>query len=182
MTTGQSWRIALLATAAPLLAGCAQSGPMFAQRTKVGTLKTSVSHLEFENQQLRRETAQLKAENRQIEDQLVLEKTQNDELLSRLDDARNVISRRGEDSSSGAPKALPAGRSNRTRRKPPFAQIPGRIDTLPPADPADAPSDDPFDSSSSRRPDEFGDQGRLEDRDRWLPVARGTDTSPSKVR
>ena len=84
--------------------------------------------------------AQLKTENRTIEDQLVQEETDNGELTARLDDARHQLSQRGVDfdaqSSSttsrdldGGPDAkitIPAGQSNRKRRKPPFTQIPGR--------------------------------------------------------
>src|SRR5436190_18235913 len=97
MTTGRPPRIAVLLAATSLVTGCAQSGPVRAHRTTLGTLKTSVSHLEYENEQLRREVAQLKTENREIEDRLVQEEAANDELTSRLDDARNVISRRGDD-------------------------------------------------------------------------------------
>jgi hypothetical protein len=182
MTTGQSWRIVVLAAAASLLFGCAQPGPLSARRTKVGTLTTSLSHLEYQNEQLRRETAQLKAENRQIEDQLAQVEALNGDLTARLDDARNVISRGGGEPPGDPPQTLPAGRSSRTRRKPPFARIPGRIDTLPPADPADDLPVDPFDPPSSRQSDEFGPQGRLEDRDRWLPVVRDHRTESSRIR
>ncbi len=182
MTSRPSWKIAFFFAAAPWLLGCAQTSPMFGGRTKVGTLKTSVSHLEYQNEQMRREIAQLKSENRQIEDEMAQVEAHNGELTARLDDARNVISRDGDEPPDGPPRTLPAGRSSRTRRKPPFARIPGRIDAIPPVDSADNPPDDPFDSPSSRNSDSFGPQGRLEDRDRWLPIARGTANTPAQVR
>ena len=182
MTTRPSWKIAFLTAAASLLHGCAQSGPMFGGRTKVGTLKTSVSHLEYQNEQMRKEIAQLKSENRQIEDQMVQVEAHNGELTAQLDNARNVSRGNGDEPQDAPPKTLPAGRSSRTRRKPPFARIPGRIDPIPAVDPAGEPPVDPFDSPSSRPSEEFGPQGRLEDRDRWLPVARGTANVPSEVR
>src|SRR5881628_2443438 len=77
------------------ISGCAQSGSVLSQRTSVGTLKTGVSQLEFQNQQLRREVANLKADNRRIEDQLVQEESVNGELSARLDDARDLLGRRG---------------------------------------------------------------------------------------
>ncbi len=182
MTTRPSWKIAFLSAVAPVLLGCAQSGSMFGGRTKVGTLKTSVSHLEYQNEQMRKEIALLKSENRQIEDQMAQVEAHNGGLTARLDDARNVIRRSGDEPQDAPSKTLPAGRSSRTRRKPPFARIPGRIDPLPPGETADDLSVDPFHTPSSRKPDEFGPQGRLEDRDRWLPIARGTADIPSQVR
>ncbi len=163
------------------LTGCTQSGGLRAPGTGVGSLKTSVSHLEYENQQLRREVATLKDDNRRIENRLVQEETANGDLSARLDDARSLLTRRGLDGDTSetldpgpaAPRrTLPAGRSNRKPRKTPFAQIPGRVDVLPPADdsatapgwsrPTDPPSDDPGPTSSLDRPAV------------WLPVARGT--------
>ena len=182
MMTRPAWKFVFFTAAAPLLLGCAQSGRMFGGRTKVGTLKTSVSHLEYQNEQMRKEIAQLKSENRQIEDQLAQVEAHNGELTARLDDARNVISRNGGEPPDDPPKTLPAGRSSRTRRKPPFARLPGRIAPIPAVDPAGEPPVDPFDSPSSRPSEEFGPQGRLEDRDRWLPIARGTANTPAQVR
>ena len=57
---------------------------MFGGGTKVGTLKTSLSHLEYQNEQMRKEIAQLKSENRQIEDQMAQVEAHNGELTARL--------------------------------------------------------------------------------------------------
>ena len=54
MLTGRYPRTFVLLAAASLLAGCAQPGPILSRLTTIGTLKTSLSHLEFENQQLSR--------------------------------------------------------------------------------------------------------------------------------
>jgi hypothetical protein len=145
--------------------------------------------MEYENQQLRRKVASLETENRQIEDELVQEQTANGELTAMLNDAKAMLSRRGLvddpadpsrlDGATEPPRTmLPAGRSNKKRRKPPFAQIPGRIDTLPPA------SDDPPDgggSSVSPPSDDPGPQSRLDRPTPWLPVARGA-TDPTTPR
>ena len=162
------WLIACLSATA---AGCAQSsGSLLSRGTNVGTLKTSLSHMEYENQQLRKEVASLKAEARQTEDRLVQEESANGELSARLDDARALLKRKGLDGGEMADSSvpdpgperprttLPAGRSTRKPRKPPFAQVPGRVDPLPPAEGGD----------------EAGPQSRLEDPAVWLPVARGT--------
>src|SRR5690348_418427 len=87
--------ISLRAGTGLLLAGCAQTGTTFPRRTSMGTLKTSLSHLEYENQQLRREVAQLKTDTRDIEDRLVQEEAHNGELKATLDDARHLLSQRG---------------------------------------------------------------------------------------
>lgn len=180
----------LLAGLLAALSGCAQSGSMLTQRTNVGSLKTGLSHLEYENHQLKKEAASLKAENRQIEDRLVQEESANGDLTARLDDARTLLSRRGLDGGgepdSGAldpgpsRKALPAGQSNRKRRKTPFAQIPGRIDVLPPAD------DDPSSPGWGKpAPSGFAEPGPTGNTDRptiWLPVARGATEPPNSRR
>jgi hypothetical protein len=159
------------------LSGCAGTAPLLSSGTGVGTLKTSLSHLEFENQQLKREVASLKSENRKIEDRLVQEEAANGELTARLDDARNLLGQRGlrpsdEGNGSSAGRTLPAGRSNREPRRPPFARIPGRIDAVPPANEEDMPVE-------PRERDLFGPQSRLEKREPWLPVAIGaSEASP----
>jgi outer membrane murein-binding lipoprotein Lpp len=182
MTSRPSWKIAILTAAASLLLGCAQSGPMFGGGTKVGTLKTSLSHLEYQNEQMRKEIALLKSENRRIEDQMAQVEAENGELTARLDDARNVMRQNGDSPQDAPPKTLPAGRSSKPLRKPPFAQIPGRIDPIPPGEPDENLPIDPFDVPSTRQSDEFGPQGRVEDHDHWLPIARGTSNVPAQVR
>jgi hypothetical protein len=171
------------------VAGCAQNGPFLSHQASMGTLKASVSHLEYENQQLRQQVTNLKAEQRQVEDRLVQEESLNGELQARLDDARALLSRRGDaleapslDPGTGTPKkTLPAGRSSRKGRKPPFAQIPGRIDTVPPVE--EKENDDGADPNAPQ-PGWRGDPGpqsRRSDSTLWLPVARGAD-QPSAPR
>lgn len=178
-----------------VLTGCAQTGSNFTlpRRTSMGTLKASLSHLEYENQQLKREVAQLKTDNRDVEDRLVQEETQNGELRATLDDARHLLSQRGFDfdgqpsstlgnSSDGGERKrmIPAGQSDRTkRRKPPFTQIPGRLEPiLRPVVPDDAERETDPDSGFH---DEFGPQSRRSEPERWLPIAQGTTASgPSK--
>lgn len=168
MTHGRSrWMLMTLLC----LSGCAQSGPLLTQGTTVGSLKTSLSHMEYENQQLQREVATLKAENRDVEGRLLQEETVNGELSARLDDARDLLRGRGiaEDmgSDGGAPRTtLPAGQSTRKKRKPPFARIPGRLDPLPSLD-------DPADPRPARDPAADGPQSRLPRNNVWLPVVGG---------
>jgi hypothetical protein len=197
MMTGHPLKFALLLASAGVLLGCAQSGPLLSRGTTLGTLKTSVSHLEFENSQLRRELAKAKSESREFEDRLVQEERTNDDLKSRLDDARNLLSQRGNDlggssspprlepGSSDPPPAqtLPAGRSTRKRRKPPFVQIPGRIDAEPPSDSKEKKADDLFETPTTPGRDEFGPHSRRDDLEHWLPVAQAIGESlPKKVR
>ena len=61
----------------------------------MGQLKTSLSHLEYENEQLKRRTAKLEQENRSMENRLVQEQIDNGDLTARLDDARNLLRDRG---------------------------------------------------------------------------------------
>src|SRR5262249_8313992 len=138
MLTGLSPRtLGLLATTS-LLLGCTSPGPIGSRYTTIGTLKTSLSHLEFENQQLRSKVTSLASETGDVERRLGQKEALNGDLSARLDDARNVRAQHGYDwgpsSSSGvtsrddsSSRTLPAGRSNRTPRKPPFARIPGRV-------------------------------------------------------
>lgn len=161
------WMVLLAAT----VSGCAQSGPLLTQGTTVGSLKTSLSHMEYENQQLKREVASLKAENRDIEGRLVQEESVNGELSARLDDARDLLRGRGiaDDTGSdgGAPRTtLPAGQSTRKKRKPPFARIPGRLDPLPSLE-------DETEPQSKRDPSADGPQSRLQRNNVWLPVVGG---------
>jgi hypothetical protein len=170
---------------------------MFSRVTTLGSLKTSVSHLEFENGQLKRELAKVQTENREIEDRLVQEEHSNDDLKSRLDDARNLLTRRGYDpdgasaasrleggpGDSSPTPTLPAGQSSKKRRKPPVARIPGMIDTDPPADSKNEKSDNLFDEPTNPGRDVFGPQGRNDDLERWLPIAQAPSApTPKQVR
>ena len=61
----------------------------------VGQLKTSLSHLEYENAPVEATVAKLEQENRSMEDRLVQEQIDNGDLTARLDDARNLLRDRG---------------------------------------------------------------------------------------
>lgn len=183
MRTGLALSSALVLTASALLAGCSQTGTSVPRRASLGTLKSSLSHLEFENEQLRREVAQLKTDSRDIEDRLVQEESENGTLKAKLDDARHLLSQRGYDFGDDRPSSLsqgsggrgdsastlPAGQSSRKRRKPPFTRIPGRIEAVDPADDDQtvAPSPPARDDVSSR-------SSLFSDQERWLPIAQGT--------
>ena len=119
----------------------------------MGQLKTSLSHLEYENEQLKTKTAKLEKESRTLENRLVQEQIDNGDLTARLDDARNLLRdrgletdvkhgsrRRGDGAESFAQDDAPRGTDLSTdrpgntpaRRKPPFAQISGQVDDVPP--------------------------------------------------
>ena len=140
----------------------------------MGTLKASVSHLQYENDQLRRKVATLESENRQVEQTLVQERSANGDLTARLDNARTLLGERGEGASDvdsvPARTTLPTGRSSRKRRKPPFAQIPGRLDAIPSENDSERPDDNGENRDSE--PTGPGAQSRLDPRQSWLPVAR----------
>jgi hypothetical protein len=119
-----------------------------------------------------------------MENRLVQEETLNGDLTARLDDARSLLGQRGLDPGpsgldSGG-RTLPAGRSTKKPRKAPFAQIPGRIDSLPPAEDDPAPErgrgTTPLPSGNDPGPTSRLDRSPL-----WLPVARGT-TEPTGPR
>jgi hypothetical protein len=188
--------------------GCSGQSSFLTGGPTVGQLKTSLSHLELENQQLKHSVARLQHENRSIEDRLVQEQIDNGDLAARLDDARNLLSdrgldpelrvgsRRGSDGLGGSPaddrsepRTLRAGQRSRPRRKPPFARITGPINTIPSVD---------DDDGKGRRGSDGGDSdagpsgGRLDgtlDHHSfysgslgWLPVADGTRAGNSRQR
>lgn len=164
-------------------AGCSGRGTYITGGPTTGQLKTSLSRLEFENDQLRTEVARLKDENRLFEDRLVREQLHSGDLAARLDDARNLIRDRGydfddssADDSLSRPRTLPAGRSA-PKRKPPTAQIPSPVDgeeeEIPPLILDD---DRPPARSSRRKPSTRGEDSvslRVDDDFRWIPVANG---------
>ena len=131
--------------------GCAGGESFLTGGPTAGQMKTSLSHLQYENEQLKTEVARLKEESRSMEDRLVQEQIHNGDLTARLDDARNILRDRGVDSETlvGArtkgkrdadpddeiarPRTLPAGRTSKKPRKPPAASIPGDLDNLPTA-------------------------------------------------
>ncbi len=180
-----------------LAAGCAQPGPFGARQTMVGSLKTSVSHLESEKYELQKQVAELKSENRRLEDELVQSEANNGDLAARLDDARNLIRRQGYDTmglsppstsdpGTGSARSTPASRPR--GRRMPFAQIPGEIRPLPESSlEPDDPESNGFGEDSSLFPsgsrDPYGLQGRRSDLGaRWLPVARGLGSTSGRVR
>src|SRR3954454_2960926 len=151
MATGRFRSLApWLALAALAPSGCAESGPFTSRQTMVGSLKASVSQLEFENDKLRKEVGELKAENSRLDNQLVQEREANGEITARLDDAKNLLRRQGGDMQAlGIPSKTfeddeipppaahpPAPQATETRQPPrPQAQEPPNPPRRP--DPAD---------------------------------------------
>ena len=175
MTAGRTARpllILALASVPSFVAGCAGQSSLLSSRTSVGSLRTSVSHLQHENEQLKRQVADLKAETHNLDDQLVQEEARNGDLAARLDDARHALRGHGADGATSALEAdppqrtLPAGRSTKKKRKPPYAQIPGAADDTPADDANGIPVKD-------LRGDASGPPSRGGDNHGWLPVARG---------
>jgi hypothetical protein len=188
-------------------AGCSGQSNFLTGGPTVGQLKTSLSHLESENEQLKRKTAKLEQESRSMEDRLVQEQIDNGDLAARLDDARNLLRDRGvesdvklgsrrrgdgdeasaEDESPRA-RTLPTGRATRQRRKPPFAQISGQVDVVPPIQDGRPPAA----GSRKRRDVGTNRSGRVDDDLdhhsfrtsplRWLPVADATGDAPIQIR
>jgi hypothetical protein len=187
-------------------AGCSGQSNFLTGGPTVGQLKTSLSHLEFENEQLKSRTAKLEQESRSMEDRLVQEQISNGDLTARLDDARNLLRdrgiepgvklgsrRRGDGDDSPAeddgqrPRTLPASRATRPRRKPPFAQISGQVDVVPPIqdgrERASRKRRDVGTNRSDRRADDDLDHHSFNtDTLRWVPVADTTADTPIRIR
>jgi hypothetical protein len=193
----------LLAAGLAVVAGCSGRSSILTGGSSAGQLKTTISHLQFENEQLKTEVARLKEDNRSFEDRLVQEQVHNGDLAARLDDARNLLRDRGIDADTrlGAkpggkqtlapdddermgPRTVPAGRSGRKPRKPPAASLPGGdLDELP-KDSEDDPPDNHTISlkaaDSTPRRLGFADDPPHpanvdDDQLRWQPVATGND-------
>jgi outer membrane murein-binding lipoprotein Lpp len=177
-----------------LLAGCASPGPLTSRQTLIGGLKASVSQLESEKEELRREVAELKADNHRISDSLVEERSRNGELVTRLDGARNILRsqglERGEFSSASSGDTVPelddsparrrVAPNNRPAPKPrktPFAEIPGRSTNDGFGDSAGG-----FDTPRSSMGEDFSPQARRDTDARWLPVTRGVSEPGSRLR
>jgi hypothetical protein len=178
--------LAIMLAIASLPLGCAQPGPILGRRTTVGTLKASVSQLEFEKSELNKELAELKADHRRMEDRLAQEEEANGELTARLDDARVMLRDRGYNADAFAPPARrtqqddgasPGRKTPRQGRKPPFARIPGRVDPVNSSD-----GNDPFDAPSSSESSSLGPQTRRDRASAWTAVARGNTTGLGSVR
>jgi len=173
--------LSLLACLAVTSAGCSGRGTYITGGPTTGQLKTSLSRLEYENDQLKTQVARLKEENRLFEDRLVQEQLHSGDLAARLDDARNMIRDRGYDFDDAAadapvsrPRTLPAGRAT-PRRKPPTARIPSPVDDeeIPPLILDD---DRPPARSSRQKPAARSEDSvsmRVDDDFRWIPVANG---------
>jgi hypothetical protein len=142
----------------------------------MGGLKSNVSQLESEKEDLRKQVADLRAENRRLEGRYAQEVSANNELADRLDGARSILKRQGLDSglASGASPAddesppsippprriTPSGRTTPKPRKAPFTEIRAR--------PA---SDD--DRNDLPEPDaDLGPQASRSGDSRWNPIAR----------
>ncbi len=177
MATG---RIRLWLLGACLLiaeAGCSQSGGFTSRQTTTNNLKASVSQLQFENDNLKKQMGELRADASRTETELAQERDANGELSARLDDAKDLIRRKGGDATAlnssshdpdpdavPPPYTRPPARRAKGGRKPPAAQIP-RVEF----DPSGFEDKSLEPSSHTRDP---GPQAWLDD-DRWLPVARG---------
>jgi hypothetical protein len=203
--------VALLSATLSVVTGCSGQSRFLTGGPTVGQMKTSLSHLEYENVELKRSVAKLQRENRSMEDRLVQEQIDNGDLTARLDDARNLLRDRGIESDvrlgsrrpSGAGsgssrqdddpsgRTLPASRAERQRRKAPFAQISGQVDALPSVGDDD---DDSFKRSLRDRrktKSNRSNPGFNDDLDRqsyhpgplrWNPVARADDDSTIQIR
>jgi hypothetical protein len=189
------------------ISGCAGRDTILLGGASVGQLKTTVSHLQFENEQLKTEVAKLKDEQRTIEDRLVQVQIHNGDLAARLDDARNLLRDRGVDADTrlgtrsrgsraidtdgegSQARTLPARRTTRKPRKPPAASIRSDLDDLPTAlDEGDEDSPtislNSSDYGSPRRtfPDDTASPSFNDDHLRWRPVATGTDVQATPRR
>ena len=164
-----------------LAPGCANPGPIAARQNTIGSLKTSVSQLEYDNINLRKQLADLRTETTRAENKLV----QAEDEIQRRESSVAAISRSSSYSTPSStiydsddippPVQSPVHRS-RGGRKPPAAQLPRIIDR--PADPGagqiihDQGTYDPGPQAS-----------RWVDDSRWLPVARGNSRGfPAEVR
>ena len=187
--TGLSAACALLV--ASFVPGCAQPGPFTSRGPLVSGLKASVSQLESEKEELRKELADSKAENHRISDRLLEEEARTGDLTARLDGAKNILRGQGLDAqSASAPvrdeldpdpirpdlaSVSPAGRPQPKPRKAPFAEI--RNGSYP-----DADAPDPDDSASNSSNEALNPRSIRDEDPRWLPVARGLSEPRTAVR
>jgi hypothetical protein len=186
---------ALVGLLALLAGGCAGPNPFLARRTTVGALKGSVSRLEFENEQLRREVADARSDHQRLANDLEEAESRNGELAARLDDARNLISQQGSDlrDSSDLGRSEPAPPTTRrtspgpSRRpyRPPFTQIRGQVE-VPVPDEIEEDDSSAVDRVAplrpSRRRDDPDAQSRRDSASPWLPVASGASMPTATAR
>jgi hypothetical protein len=201
--------VAVICAVLSTLTGCSGQSSFLTGGPTVGQLKASVSHLEYENEQLRKSAAKLERENRSMEDRLVQEQVENGDLTARLDDARNLLRDRGLESdvrvgshrggttlggstSEGedAERAsLPDG-SRKRPRKTPFAQISGGSDSVAPIEVDDPAADsEPSMRSRSRTrrsarqlDGELDQQSYHKASQSWMRVAESSDDSMIQIR
>ena len=204
----------LIACGPMLLSGCSGRSSFLSGGPSMGQLKTSVAHLEYENAQMKRDLAKVRRESRQMEERLVQQEQDNGDLTARLDDARNLLHDRGLDSGERAtagadgsrgfsdgsegPRTLPAGQSNRKRRKPPVARIPGQFTPaapdrgvdgdrededgmLGPPQAAPSPSHD-ADQVGLRFDDDVDHHSEYTGPLKWAPIGGGTNGPASRLR
>ncbi len=156
--------------------GCAGPNPFTSRQTTMGSLKASVSQLEFENEKLRKDLGELKADNTRLDNQLAQESAANGELTARLDDAKDLIRSQGGDTKALAgpwkdaeddvppPASTPKARRTRGNRTSPAVSIPS---------PETPPLGDDVSLRIPRQsPRDLGDSDDSDD-NQWLPVARG---------
>ncbi len=137
----------------------------------VGSLKTVINRLEFENEKLRREVADAQTERARVAERLDQEQAANTDLTAQLDRLRDPGGTELVDRPS--PRTTPANGTTKGR-KPPFARIPGGVEQTPSLEVKARPTDDPA-PIRRRSSESIGPEGRRKDADddmRWLPVAR----------
>jgi hypothetical protein len=169
--------------------GCSGRTSYITGGPSVGQLKTSLSRLEYENDQLKTQVARLKEENRTMEDRLVQEQIHTGTLTAKLDDARNALRDNGYDVDDvpSQPRTLPAGRRTSKTRKPPSAQIrsDGWDDDDPPPLIIDGDRGRPRSSGTKSRSGRAADDSvsmKVDDDDvNWVPVGEGSGSkAPAK--
>jgi hypothetical protein len=189
--------------------GCSGRSTLLTGGPTVGQLKASLSHVEYENEQLRKTTAKLERENRSLDDRLVQEQLENGDVTARLDDARNLLRERGMDDDvrlgshrggdglgassnarDGAGQSSFTDGSRSRRRKTPFAQISGGGDSVAPIDVGDPPPAKDA-SERARTKSRRSVKASEDEADRhsyqraprsWLPVADSSDDSTIQIR
>jgi len=163
------------------LPGCSGRTSYITGGPSTGQLKTSLSRLEYENDQLKTQVARLKEESRSMEERLVQEQIHTGTLTAKLDDARNALRDDGQsvDDFPSQPRTLPAGRRTSKPRKPPTAQISSEdLDD----DPPPLIIDDEKGRSRSNRPkprssragDDSVSMAVEDDNLNWVPVGNGS--------
>jgi len=168
-----------------LVSGCASPGPIAARRTTVGSLKASVAQLEHERDVLKNDIAELKTENRRVTEQVAQQEETNGELLTRLDNARNLLRKQGLDSTElASPGDSDRPTTTRTRgrsRRVPAAQIPSPNSYHDIED--DEPLEDDGASRSSASFENWNSQSSTNTNpsQRWLPIANGVSATPKSA-